>query len=67
MELKNEFCLEADLYNLYISMRKKILEHDNYKYENLDPLLFSNDFKSGFYAGVKIMVSLSIQKDNSFM
>lgn len=64
MEIKNEFSLEEELYTLYINMRRQILIHDNYKYESNDPLINSNDFKSGFFAGIKIMLSLSINQNN---
>ena len=48
----------------YISMRKSMLDYDNYKYENLDPYIKSKDFKAGFFAGVKIVLSLFINEDN---
>ena len=45
-------------------MRKSMLDYDNYKYENLDPYIKSKDFKAGFFAGVKIVLSLFINEDN---
>ena len=61
---RESFLIEEKLYESYISMRKSMLDYDNYKYENLDPYIKSKDFKAGFFAGVKIVLSLFINEDN---
>ena len=55
MRDKTSINIEDKLFNSYISMRKHILDFENFKYENLDNYINSADFKAGFYAGVRVM------------
>lgn len=60
----NNLTTEEKIYNEYINMRKNILDYDGYKYENLDSCIHSNDFKKGFLAGVKIMLTILIDDNH---
>lgn len=54
---------ENDLFELYIEMRKKLLDADNFRYEITDFSINSNEFKMGFVAGVRVMMSLDFDKN----
>ena len=43
-----------------------MLDFDNFKYESLDKYINSADFKSGFYAGVRVMFSLFLDNDEEY-
>ena len=61
---KSSINIEEKLFNSYISMRRSMLDFDNFKYENLDKYINSADFKSGFFAGVRVMFSLFLDNND---
>lgn len=63
---KSSINIEEKLYESYIAMRKSMLDFDNFKYESLDKYINSADFKSGFYAGVRVMFSLFLDNDEEY-
>jgi len=61
--MDNNVTLEEKIYESYINIRKKILEYDDNKYDNLDSCIHSADFKKGFVSGVKLMLTMLIDEN----
>lgn len=53
---------EENIFELYISMRKEVLDADGFRYETTDEYINSDDFKTGFLAGIKVMSALGFFK-----
>lgn len=55
---REEYTYCEKLYEQYMEMRKVLKAIENIKYDNVDPMQLSEEFKQGFIAGIKIMSSI---------
>lgn len=51
-------CLEEELYDLFIQMKKKGNIFNGYKYDEFDNCQNSADFKKGFLIGARIAATI---------
>ena len=54
--------IEDRIYQEYIKMRKSLYDYQDYKYDNIDRFIYSEDFEYGFKAGIKVMLSIFLEK-----
>ena len=55
---RTQYTVAEQIYKAHMEMRKNIYGLENLKYEMKDPYSSSEEFKQGYLAGVKTMMSI---------